>query len=100
MFMTSFRESADHVTTPSLWYRVEAEEKENNCAHACRDAFKALHKSLIRALSTPFRNFSIYSRVRAYRAGLGVTRHQGTTSNAWDMDNPGEHVSVKHMECI
>ena len=45
MFMTSFRESADHVTTPRLWYRVEAEEKETNCAHACRDSLKAFHKN-------------------------------------------------------
>ena len=36
----------------------------------------------------------LLSEVKMYRAGLGLTRRQGTISRTWDMEDPVEHVSV------
>jgi len=58
-------------------------------------------------LSTPTRSLwpsvrppSIYPRVKLYGAGLGVTGHQATTLNTWDIENLVDHVSVKLMEFV
>ena len=48
----------------------------------------------------PVRLLSNYPRVKTYRAGLGVTRHQGTTSITSNTDNPGENVNVKRLELV
>jgi len=35
-----------------------------------------------------------------YRTGLRLTRHQGTISKSWGIEDPVENVSVQHMDWI